>query len=367
MIKRITIALLCIALLTPALGCGAELISPGNVPDSILANSLPVASMMAGCANVQGVQFTALTDNNPITVWNAAEYGLPTTDAPYLIINLDSPSAVEAIWLRNGSAASAESFAANGYPTRVDVYLWAQDSYGNLQQAGMYAYRMEGKYNPYEYSAAWQYGYQCLRLPQVAERVSSIVLYVTEHALQGAGNTVCVSDALVTGTAYSAPQPSIAPTEPPATATPVPKKQPFEATLLRKIATRSGPGTFLKAGDTVEVISIAYDENDVAWVQVDFTVGKTRRRAYTGLSRIDAEAWQIPVEKVRGNRCVLDRNVTPRMGPGKEYVSVKDTTLRSGTPCTLILYEGEWAMIELTLENQPVSRMWVPRTSLYVW
>ena len=148
-----------------------------------------------------------------------------------------------------------------------------------------------------------------------------------------------------------------------------------QARLNQKIATRTGPGTeytepgtYLTAGDTVEVISIVYDENDVAWVQLDFYVGTKRRRAYTGLNRVDAEVWRIPVERPLGNKCYLDREVTPRMGPGTDYVRALENkaTLPYGTNCTLICYEGEWALIELTMA-EPVARMWVPRTSLYVW
>ena len=98
-------------------------------------------------------------------------------------------------------------------------------------------------------------------------------------------------------------------------------------TLNQRMATRTGPstdypepGTFLSKGKQVRIISVAFDANEVPWVQVELTYGKKHIRAYTGLKRFDqVDVNDIPREFNYDFEAILNQDVTPLYGPGTEY------------------------------------------------
>ena len=125
-------------------------------------------------------------------------------------------------------------------------------------------------------------------------------------------------------------------------------------TLNRPMATRTGPstdytepGTFFAAGEVVRIISIAYDENQVPWVQVDIDYGRKHLRAYTGLKRIDGiSPGDIPREDNLFLDCTVLETVTPQCGPGLDYTPCA-FTIDEGTTVSVVDYENGYAMCEL--------------------
>jgi len=104
--------------------------------------------------------------------------------------------------------------------------------------------------------------------------------------------------------------------------------QPFYGTLKKEMETRMGPGTeyvhtgfYGKPGDVVKIISVAYDRNNVAWVQVEVNTWEGKRRLYTGAKRFDYVDYDaVCVEEYFGTVAHLDSDHTPQFGPGGEYV-----------------------------------------------
>ncbi len=74
-----------------------------------------------------------------------------------------------------------------------------------------------------------------------------------------------------------------------------------------RLATRTGPtteytepGTFYLEGSYVKIVSIAYDENGVPWVQCEISEGYGLMRVYTGLKRFDAATVALPTFDLDG-------------------------------------------------------------------
>ena len=64
---------------------------------------------------------------------------------------------------------------------------------------------------------------------------------------------------------------------------------PQVGVLNDRLSTRTGPGTqfeepgtFLSAGDEITVYSIAYDVNNVAWIQTEINTNAGKMRVYSG-------------------------------------------------------------------------------------
>lgn len=143
-------------------------------------------------------------------------------------------------------------------------------------------------------------------------------------------------------------------------------------TLKQRMATRTGPatdypepGTFLSKGDKVRIISLAFDENDVPWVQVDLTYGKKHIRAYTGLKRFaDVDADDIPRELNDQIEVKLKEKVTPRYGPGTNYTAYS-FTLKAGYTVSVIDFENGYAMCDFYSKSDGEwNRVWIPESSL---
>lgn len=143
-------------------------------------------------------------------------------------------------------------------------------------------------------------------------------------------------------------------------------------TLNQKMATRTGPstgypepGTFLAKGDQVRIISVAFDKNDVPWVQVEIVYGNKRMRVYTGLKRFDGvDVNDIPHEFNYGFDLQLVEDVTPRYGPGTQY-AVYSFTLKAGSTVIYIDDENGYSMCDFYDESAKTwNRVFIPADKL---
>lgn len=142
-------------------------------------------------------------------------------------------------------------------------------------------------------------------------------------------------------------------------------------TLNKKIATRTGPGTnydepgtFLAPGDTVTVLSkVADPTNEIYWVQVEFTVGGQKYRAYTGHWRLNNFNPSAVPDEVPIGSCTVSMNLECFYGPGYNYKKIA-RSVPSGVNCTIYGYvEGsgsDFILIEFYDKNLDCyRRAWV--------
>lgn len=139
------------------------------------------------------------------------------------------------------------------------------------------------------------------------------------------------------------------------------------ARLKQRISTRTGPGTeytepgtFLGQGDYVTVHTRVWDSaNEIWWVQVEFSQGGERYRAYTGSWRMEVDLNSVPQEYPLGTcRVIEDADVFA--GPGWEYVMWNDTVYR-GTWVTLLEVEDGYGHIECWNSREGCYwRVWAP-------
>lgn len=145
-------------------------------------------------------------------------------------------------------------------------------------------------------------------------------------------------------------------------------------TLNRRMATRVGPstayvepGTFLNEGDQVRVVSIAYDHNDVPWVQVDFYYRGKHYRAYTGLKRFDGLAEsEIPREDgTLYPPATVTCDVTPLRGPGEDYEPYS-FTIKEGFIGYVVDIENGYCMLEYNHDSKDNRyRVWISADDLW--
>lgn len=132
--------------------------------------------------------------------------------------------------------------------------------------------------------------------------------------------------------------------------------------LNQRISTRTGPGTnytepgsFLGKGDTVTVHTRVWDaRNEIWWVQVEFSSGGNRWRAYTGSWRMNVDLSRVPQERTMGTVRV-SRDADAFAGPGWEYAMWNDTVF-GGTSATLLEVENGYAHIECW--NGAKNKLW---------
>ena len=143
-------------------------------------------------------------------------------------------------------------------------------------------------------------------------------------------------------------------------------------TLNQKMATRTGPateypepGTFFAKGDRVRIISVAFDENNVPWVQVDLNSGRKHMRVYTGFKRIaDVDLNSIPREFNYGITMRLTQDYRPMAGPGTNY-SAYSYTMRAGRSVIVQDYENGYAMCDYySKSDDRWNRVWIPEWAL---
>lgn len=151
------------------------------------------------------------------------------------------------------------------------------------------------------------------------------------------------------------PKPTDVPTPAP-TRVPVdyPTKSGTPATLLKRIATRTGPsnnfdepGSFFSAGDEVNVITKAWDsENGIWWFQVEFEYSDVWYRAYTPASRIDLSPDLVPTETTEPFSTLIGTETWVYFGPGTEYKKFGWSVAYEGYAVKVYNIEGDWAQIE---------------------
>ena len=151
----------------------------------------------------------------------------------------------------------------------------------------------------------------------------------------------------------------------------------YEPALLnQKMATRTGPGTlydepgtFLSAGTQVLALSRAYDDrNGIWWIQVEFTSGGARMRAYTGAKRFsNLNLSALPQDLLMG-ACTLLRSTAAYYGPGPAYSLMKNS-VPAGTSAQIYGLEfggdDDYLLVEFYDAFQGCSRRaWVPLGSV---
>lgn len=140
-----------------------------------------------------------------------------------------------------------------------------------------------------------------------------------------------------------------------------------------KLATRTGPGTeFTEPGtfrledEYIKLISIAYDVNNVPWVQCDIKYGGKRMRVYTGLKRFDTttfDVYELEEEGVYGKGKHHGKRKL-KYGPGNNYAD-QIYTITNGRRVTIISEENDWYQVEYTTDDGPRIRGWVPASKVY--
>lgn len=124
------------------------------------------------------------------------------------------------------------------------------------------------------------------------------------------------------------------------------------ATCKQRLATRTGPGTeydepgsFLSQGSQVTVHTKAWDDrNNVWWVQVEFTYGGEKYRAYTGAKRLNVDLNSVPTEMVYDTDWMACTTWC-YAGPGYDYHYYSNWPVYSGDFVTVKEVENGWALI----------------------
>ena len=139
---------------------------------------------------------------------------------------------------------------------------------------------------------------------------------------------------------------------------------PRTASLLQRMATREGPstgyaepGSIISAGDNVSVLSLAYDVNDVPWVQVEFSYRGGLMRAYTGLKRVDIDAGLLPLDEAPVEARVA-QTATAYRGPGTAYLPFS-FTVPAGTEGLMYNREAGYAQFSFTDTEDVQHLVWI--------
>ena len=148
---------------------------------------------------------------------------------------------------------------------------------------------------------------------------------------------------------------------------------PVEGLAIDRLATRNGPGTeyretgtYRVEGETVRLISLAYDKNGICWVQCEIAYGNKLRRVYTGLHRFDAATFDLgnlPDEDSLDAQAKVTATSKAMYGPGDGYGTYGVLTVDRGQTVTVIAIENGYAQVEWTTSIQSY-RAWVPVDTL---
>lgn len=130
----------------------------------------------------------------------------------------------------------------------------------------------------------------------------------------------------------------------------------FEAHLIDRMATRSGPGTKYTeelgtfAEDTKIIVIAQAETNGTVWYQVEFTRNQKLYRAYTGKKRVSAYGdipWESPdyvEDKATGGADAY-------YGPGTNYAK-RRKGISKGDTVRVFGVEGDWALCEYREDNK---------------
>ena len=149
----------------------------------------------------------------------------------------------------------------------------------------------------------------------------------------------------------------------------------IQARLTDNLATRSGPGTvftgcgsYKMKGQTVTVLSYAYDKGGVLWVEVEFSYGGAYRRAWTGAKRLNVKAnklTKLPYDEGANylGYGTIKSQATPRFGPGMMYSPYSGKDLYRGTQVAVITWMDSFWLVEYQLGGE-IFRCWIPDWTL---
>lgn len=159
------------------------------------------------------------------------------------------------------------------------------------------------------------------------------------------------------------------------TSTIAPKSKEYSAAIVNadNLSTRSGPSTeyreagiYKAKGEYVQLISLAYDVNDVCWVQCEVTYGNKLRRVYTGLERFDIITFDfgsVPEETPLDYQAKVIFTSKAMYGPGDHYGAYDRLTVDKGHTVTIIAIENDYAQVDWKTSKQSY-RAWVPIRTL---
>lgn len=148
---------------------------------------------------------------------------------------------------------------------------------------------------------------------------------------------------------------------------------PVYGSTIDRLSTRSGPsteyretGTYYVEGESVRILSLAYDRNDICWVQCEVSYGSKLRRVYTGLKRFDTTTFDlatVPEETMLAEKAKVTATSKAMYGPGDGYATYTELTVDQGQTVAVIAIEAEYAQVEWTTDIQSY-RAWVPVNTL---
>lgn len=141
--------------------------------------------------------------------------------------------------------------------------------------------------------------------------------------------------------------------------------------VAEDVSTRSGPGTkytepgtFLYTGANVTIHTKVWDSaNQIHWVQIEFTSGNQRYRAYTGDWRLNADLSNVPDERVLEYSWVY-YGTRGYAGPGYDYHYYGDIYIHQDTNCSIMEVENNFALIDTSGSNEGWTRVWVPLSAV---
>lgn len=349
-----------------------------------------------------------LTDGSTVTAWVQPE----GVTSPDLTLTLNH-CAVGEIWVRNGYCYSQNYYYAYGRPATLVVTL----TYNSGRDTVTYRYQLEDAFQPNLSTDDWSQGYQRLLLPQEYTQVTRIDLTV-EEAVASTNYRPAISDISIAsgvhatatpyvyttatprpyvdyvtptpGAATSTPvptsnvptaQPSAEPTTTPVRSTDVPAPTPEPvypstgtvALLNQKAATRSGPGTrfdepgtFYSAGDAVNVISKAWDDDaGLWWYQIELSTSDGWIRAYTPAKRVDLDTSLVPTEDDLNDMRTVLTSGPVYFGPSTTYRKYGWSWIYEGDNAKICAISGDWAQVEYYSYAKDVTRRgWVKLDTL---
>lgn len=356
--RKLCMMVLCLLLMVSC-AQAAQLITNGV---SVTGAEIPISAV----SPTGGASAVYLLDDDPSTSWERSS----SADSSMMdIILVPASSSLEAIWIRSGNCASRTMYEACARPDIIKVSISSLQ--GDVYTNTSYRYAMTDVYNPDVTSALWQSGYQCLMLPEPIYDVQTISITVESYHQGKESSDVHIADILLAPSSESVIiTPAV--TAAPSTQAPSTSYQPIDTTLLMRLATRSGPstqydelGSYFKAGHSIRVLSLCYDNGGVPWVQVEFTYKNRLRRAYTGLKRVDVDEARLPREELLAY-ATADRQVTPRFGPGTQY-EARNLTVYAGQYGSIYAYENGWAQFEYYDDfAQLYRRVWISVDDLII-
>jgi len=150
----------------------------------------------------------------------------------------------------------------------------------------------------------------------------------------------------------------------------------ISAQLIEDLATRSGPsttytgcGSYKMKGQYVTVLSRAYDNGGVLWVEVEFSYGGGYRRAWTGAKRLNISSSALArIPEIDMNAWLgygtISRTVSPRFGPGTLYATYGDRDFHRGDQVAVIRYDGGYCLVERYHSGGNILRCWVPASDV---